>query len=450
MKIPKHYLRFGKSSEKKVLEKHKDSFESIVINANTLAYFGKSLSTFILIKGKQKGFFIDPMTHAFQHPLDKISDNKGEIKSSIKKLIEIYGEPIEDAVLKNEKPVLPGDFDSEEIKESFTKNVLEFQENHLLYSTDKDFKSYLEDSEFKDLIPTRPIFLVSPYFYLRNSDYKDWLNLNEQFISIAKNLRPENSMIAGELVLDKNLLDEIFNNESVKDKVFKAYSKADILLFWIDDFDEHKEDLQRLKELKKFVKSFKEKYPGKFLINLYGGYFSQLLLKLGLYGVVHGPEYGESRAVSPVGGGIPISKYYFPPLKNRIPSNEVIWLLKYLNVKTQKDFYDNVCKCKVCNSFIRDDPIKDFIEYYGKTHPVKIKGRYGSQVRGYPDNKTIENSLAHYLEVKKEEFRNIQKNDINSLLDELEKTYKRIKRLNCVEESEIIYLNNWIQTLTNE
>lgn len=446
MGIQRHYLRFGKSSEKKILEEHQDSFESIVINANTLAYFGKSLSTFIFIKGKQKNFFIDPMTHAFQHSLDKISDDKGEIRSSIKKLIDHYGNPINYSILNNKRPVSPKDFSSNKIKNSFTKKVLDFQKEHLLYSADKDFKSYLEDSKFKKLIPTKPIFLVAPYFYLRESNYENWLNLNKQFIEIAKGLE-STITVASELVLNKNLFSKLIKENRIMNQIFDVYKSANGVLFWIDDFDEHKESAERLNELKKFVIEFKKKYPKKFIINLYGGYFSQLLLKLGLDGVVHGPEYGESRAVVPVGGGIPIAKYYFPSLKKRIPSNEVIWLLKYLNVKSKEDFKNKVCKCKVCKNLIKNKPIENFIEHYGKVHPVVIKGRYGTQVREYPDTETIENSLAHYLEVKKEEFRNIKESDIKSLLNKLENSYEEIKNLNFVEEKQFDYLMKWVTVL---
>ncbi|MHA1660238.1 MAG: hypothetical protein ACTSUT_14095 [Promethearchaeota archaeon] len=449
MYIPKHYIRFGKSSEKKILEEHQDSFESVVINANTLAYFGKSLSTFIFIKGKQKIFFIDPMTHAFQHPLDKISGHSGEIKSSIKKLIDIYGEPLKSKIIKEEVSVTANDFSDIYIIEKFTSSVLGFQSSHLFNSADKDFRSYLEDPEFKDLISTKPIFLVAPYFYLRSFDYKDWAKLNREFLEIAKKYLKSPEKIAGELVLDKDLLDKLIKDNRIMNQILEIYESADGVLFWIDDFDEHKESIERLLGLKKFVKRFREKYPAKFLINLYGGYFSQLLLKAGLTGVVHGPEYGESRAVVPVGGGIPIAKYYFPPLKKRVPSNEVIWLLKYLNVRSKEDYYNKVCKCKVCKNLIKNKPIENFIEHYGKVHPVEIKGRYGSQAREYPDIETIKNSLEHYLEVKKEEFRNIQNNNINSLLDELRNTYEEIKNLNYAEESEISYLDNWQKVLKN-
>ncbi|MFW9879752.1 MAG: hypothetical protein ACFFG0_42295, partial [Candidatus Thorarchaeota archaeon] len=69
MDIPRHSIRFGRSSEKRILETYQHTFKAVVLNAHSLAYFGRSLSTFIFIKSKGKSFFIDPLTHAFQHPL---------------------------------------------------------------------------------------------------------------------------------------------------------------------------------------------------------------------------------------------------------------------------------------------------------------------------------------------------------------------------------------------
>ncbi len=448
MNLPRHYLRFGKFSEKDILQKHKDCFEAIVFNANSIAYYGKSLSTFMFIKNCEKKFFIDPMTYAFQLPLTKISDSKGYIKSSIKKLIKHYGQPITSKIknsYQDSQPVTYDDFNNDEIIENFVENVLKFQENHLFYSADDSIKPYLE--EFRDSISTKPVFLVAPYFYLESFNTK-LLNLNKKFIRVSKELRSSSNFpIAGELVMTKELLEEMAKNHEIMDKVLEVYSEADILLFWIDDFNEHTQSLNNLKNLKQLISSFKKKFNSKPVINLYGGYFSELLIKSGLYGVVHGPEYGESRSVSPVGGGIPISKFYFPMLKRRLASNEIIWLLNGLNVNTARDFHKKVCQCKVCKKLIKgkSDIVDEFVKNYASVHPVQ-SNRYGFQ-REYPDLESIKNSLAHYLEVKKAEFKKIKESKIGSLLKELKESHKKVSKLGYFDEREIKYLLDWEKAL---
>ncbi len=60
MTVPRHAIRFGKSSETAIFEKHQDTYEAIIFYASSVAHFGKSLSTFVFIKSMGKSFFIDP------------------------------------------------------------------------------------------------------------------------------------------------------------------------------------------------------------------------------------------------------------------------------------------------------------------------------------------------------------------------------------------------------
>lgn len=446
MDIPGHLLRFGKSSEKKILEMHSDTFESVVINAPSLAYFGKSLSTFVFIKSKGKSFFIDPLTHAFQHPLDKISNNNGNIKPSIEKLISHYGFPLSNIILNLKRPLKPGDMTENETKKNFARRVLEFQRKHLFNSLEDDFKEYIEDDEFGDMLPSTPIFLVPPYFYMTESNFRQWVPLNREFVEISKNIVGDEENIFGELVVSKGLLKALVEDEEIFKEISGIYRRANGILFWIDEFDEHQANSEFLKIVSRFVKKIKKKYPGKPLINLYGGYYSQLLLKFGLDGVVHGPEYGESRSVVPVGGGIPIARFYFPGIHKRIPSGEVISLLTSQDIKKPGTFFKKICSCKVCRTLIKKDVQKDFIENYGKTKPVS----FGRGIREFPVQETTDNCLAHYLEVKKIEFDYIEKKELPELLNELEETYRQFENEIWIDEKEIKHLEHWVDALRNE
>ena len=63
----------------------------------------------------------------------------------------------------------------------------------------------------------------------------------------------------------------------------------------------------------------------------YGGYDSIILcnedLPYRMYGVAQSVGYGETRPVTPVGGGLPVNKYYFPPLHARLSLSEVTSIL---------------------------------------------------------------------------------------------------------------------------
>lgn len=458
MTIPRHWIRFGRSVETKIFKEHQDTFEGMVMNGNAVAHFGRALSDFVFIQAKRKTFFIDPLTHAFQHPLDKIYSEKGEVRPSLKKMIDIYDEPLRSTILNRDKPrpVIPGDFKPAIIRE-FTQKVLNFQRRHLFNYLEDDFKAYLE--EFKDLLPSAPAFLTPPYFYMnvpKNESYfENWIELNKQFVEISREITDKSEKIFGQFVIDQALLMKIAGEKSEKgllQRFLEIYRTADGILLWIDELDEHKALLNTLKALSHLVKSIKEKFPGKWLINLYGGYFSEMLMKVGLDGVVHGPEYGESRAVVPVGGGIPIARYYYPSIKKRVPSNEVISWLTHLNFSNVETFYRNVCDCPFCKLKIAGQAINDFIEIYGKTDSVEINTRWKKKmIREFPTIESSNNCLAHYLEVKKREFAQVESHDLGALVKELTEVYEKHKEYfdTWIDEVHFSHLKRWKEALEN-
>lgn len=67
-------------------------------------------------------------------------------------------------------------------------------------------------------------------------------------------------------------------------------------------------------------------------IMAYGGYDAILLchkdISYRMYGVAQSVGYGENRAVTPVGGGLPVNKYYFYPLHDRLKMSDTSSILK--------------------------------------------------------------------------------------------------------------------------
>jgi hypothetical protein len=436
-----HFVRYGTAAEQKYMREYQHTYDGIAINGTILAHIPKAISAF-MHKDVNKKFFVDPMTHSFQHELDKITSAKGEIKSSIKKLIEAYGEPINIISNKN-RPIKNTDFTTKN-KKSFVQNVLLFQDQHIMRNIDEEYREYIE---YNPTLRREPSFLIAPYFYLKQSSIDSWLDLNTELLEIALTLKKKfnNKDVYAQVVIDKRLL----LNASKIDDLINKYSIADGLLYWIDGLDETDSSKDELKSIRNLINKYKKKNPTKRIISLYGGYFSELLLNDGLYGIVHGLEYGETRDVVPVGGGIPLSKYYLPELRKRIPAARMLSLLKSLKIDTIEKFHDEICNCKVCKKVVNSKVVdfNDFIR--SKPEPKTI--RYSSgRVRQiyYPERESKELCLFHYLEIKNAEIKRIKKEKKETLIKDLNNSYK--KYIKFFSEDEINYLNLWAEVVECE
>lgn len=436
-----HFLRYGTSAEQKYMGEFRHTYGGVVINANMLAHISKAISAFVHKDVLRKNLFIDPMTHAFQHDLGSITNSQGDIKRSIQKLITFYGPPI-DIVIKELRRARSTDFTNENLP-VFVENVLDFQHNHITKSLDKDLRDYIEYLQ----IEKRPNFLIAPYFYLTEENIENWLVINKKCIELGLELKKkfDGLDIYGQLVMDRRLL---LNDKSIN-KIVEYYSDADGLLYWIDDFDETEASIKQLSAVKNFIKKYKGKNPTKKIISLYGGYFSELLLKDELDGVVHGLEYGESRSVVPVGGGIPLSKYYLPGLKKRIQAHVMVTLLKFKKIDTKEKFHDHICNCRVCQETIQSNSIIEDFNRFIKGTPKRIEYKSGTiREVEYPDRESKELCLFHYLEAKNEEFRKIKKVSKDHIATELKNSFETYR--NYFSDKDIGYLNRWTQAMKSE
>ena len=144
------------------------------------------------------------------------------------------------------------------------------------------------------------------------------------------------------------------------------------------------------------------------VINLHGGYFSVLaagtLGKSAMSGVTHGPEFGEFRSVVPVGGGIPIARYYIPALHTRIRYREAVKFLKAKGwLVSAEAFREHVCDCPECLETLGGD-ISRFTEF-GKGKVKDVKRGSGIVRIEYPTTQTKLHCLRHYLQRKAIEYR---------------------------------------------
>jgi hypothetical protein len=433
----KHLLRFGTNAGQKYFHENgaDNLYDAVVINANMIAFSPKAIANFIVKKTTNKSFFIDPITHAFQHNQSFISKDD-KIKKSISNLIEAYGDELENKVCTRsgkdfftKKRLQFTDIDDDFIK-SFTMHVLEFQKNVSQEKKADEYRDYIEFANGEDPtleLETRfePEFLVAPYFYI---DDIHWLEKNIKMIEEAKNIE-EGKSIYAQIVIDKKFIEKAAVGEDEDLRVIiEAYNqcRADGYLIWIDDYSEHHEISANLIEYGKLLKGIKNG-SSKKIFSLYGSFFSTMLSHSDLQvldGVCHGLEYGETRAVVPVGGGIPTAKFYFYPLHKRIEEAE---MFNFLTTDKVDNYLDDVCDCNVCRSvFENEDFIKVFNENFGNTEETRIKMRSGGFItRHYPSTKTKDNSLRHYLLMKLREFKEVDEVPLSDILNQLMKDHKK-------------------------
>ncbi len=420
-----HWMMFGTFNEQRhFIYPSEDTYEGIFINANMAAHAPDGIAKFIQTKTAQQKYIIDPQTHAFQHNpkhiktdiLIKVIDEEtgketkqktGEkkIKQSIEKLIEQYGEPV--VSVAGKRPVTPTTFSNNQILKGFTDRCLKFQRDfissRMVESEDSKYTSFEAEGEQS----LSPYALIPPYFYMQETTYKNWLPVNMESIKIALKEKSANEKIFVMLVLSQGIL----TKPDVLKEVIAAYQKVPVdgYVIWVDDLAEFEAGSTELTSLLDVACDLNKKRD-KEVINLHGSFFSVLATsekwkKRSFTGVCHGPEFGEHRGVVPVGGGIPIARYYIPFLHQRIRYREAADFLREIGYfKSAEIFYENVCNCQECRNNIQDNPDENFI-LYGDSTPKKRKTKNGFVRIDYPKTPTKLHCLRHYLQRKNLEYK---------------------------------------------
>ena len=190
--------------------------------------------------------------------------------------------------------------------------------------SDSASMKYLLDLSPEDL---KPYAVISPYFYMTETSINRWLDVNVMAAKLASNYKNSCKLFV-ELVISQGIL----LSEKMCDDIIKGFSETELdgFIIWVDDLDEHKAGGAELKGLIYLAKGLRNRGNNE-VINLHGGYFSILaagtLGDSSFSGVAHGPEFGEHRPVVPVGGGIPIARYYVPKLHERVKYRDTIRIL---------------------------------------------------------------------------------------------------------------------------
>jgi hypothetical protein len=425
----------------------KDTYHGIILNANMAAHAPDGIARFILTRTYQQRYIIDPMTHAFQHDPRHITDSEGKVKRSVMKMAEQYGELIADNVGK--RPLLPSMLQDKDQRKDFVKSCLNFQESHISQRIEtSDDAKYINFDEQPGTAP-KPFALLAPYFYMKEATAHLWLDINVKLAELAVEQK-EDIPIFGMLVLSQGiLLNDTLVNEIVEK--FKSISLNGFLI-WIDDLNEGVAEESHLKGLISLGRKLRAiSGPGE-VINLHGGYFSILATseKLGspaLSGVCHGPEFGEYRPVIPVGGGIPIARYYIPLLHERIRYREALAVLKEMGfLRDAASFHAKVCCCTECKNTIGNNP--ENFTLFGESNVKLVKRGSGLARMEYPTPRTKLRCLQHYLERKQIEYQFASTASKQQLMEDLNSGHDRFKEIIGLDQ--VSHLKTWKECFEGE
>ena len=448
-----HVVRYGTAADQKfLLDEFLDSYDELVINATMVAHMPAALASFLMTRALNKPYFIDPQTHGFQHDvthLESSSESRaGEIKRSVQKLLDAYGEPVKTVVGERHESLVPSDLlDHPRRLAGFCQRVVRFQEEAITGEADaSDSSKYYDYLKKKGKLAVGgfgPSVAVAPYFYMTAETVDDWLKVNTACAAHCKDLRTQ-APLAVQVVIASELL----TDRDQRSKLIREYTSSkvapDLFLVWIDDFVEQEASEAELRGFVSLILGLGKVAP---VVNLYGGFLSVALSYCGvleaLVGVAHGLEYGESRGVVPIGGGVPVAKFYFPPLHMRLPSRQAVRAVRAVGGMASADeFHDKVCDCAECRKVIVKDPPKDFAEY-GRTKPVAFTRRGIPTVMEYPLPETRNHSVRHYMWCKAKEYRD--RRSLREVIKELSEARKlgRVPGLETVSHCRV-----WERVLT--
>ncbi len=418
---PLKLLRYNTGNDKKAFVKFKKDFDAVIFNATIVAYSGSSIADLISVHKNQ--YIIDPQTHIFQHSIDAIlNKEKTDIKKSVKNYLEELPESLCN-ILKSNRTLSVNDVQN--MTDELVDSVYRFQKNYVNgFLKEKEYDKYLQYAGIKG---PSPRFIISPYFMLKkdylDSEIHSWMGLNKECYNKTKSKADPSENVATQIVIEKELLVKpIFFKEI--ESMFNDLSGVYTFL-WIDDFDSFETNSKYQDGFLKLLQLFSKMdvYP----IMAYGGYDAILLCNKNithrLYGVAQSVGYGESRQITPVGGGLPVNKYYFLPLHRRLRFSDAADILRSNNYFDQSvsnaqhaaDYYNHICHCNQCREVIKKDI--DNFDDYNDSIPFSYQGKNSVISRNRPTTYSSLISAIHFLYCKVEEWKNVT----NMSKDELKK-----------------------------
>jgi hypothetical protein len=369
-----------------------------------------------------------------------------EFKPSIIKLArERLGPPFA-SVIDNDRPLRINDFydDKGSINEAIINKVCEsvlyFQTRTMIDSLDEDDKEFINEGN-----SLKPKFLIAPYFYLSPQLYSEWLEISLACYKRTKELS-KSSPIFLNVVISKEALEE--NEKDISRRISQI--RPDGIILWIDNQIEEEMSKSEILRYIKFIQNLRGSTQEIF--NSHGGYLSKILshrdLNSLLNGVGHCMNYGESRSVIPIGGGIPMARFYFPSIHSRMRYGDALGVsLSKGWLKSEEIYLEKVCRCAQCVKLLKEKgSAEKAFASYGESNPVTFIRKSGSIVRlEFPTSEAKQIAAIHYLYNKAHELNSIMSQSIKEILAQLENTNKEISE--TPNETSITHLKKWYDSI---
>lgn len=441
-------LRYNTGTDKKAFVAFKESFDAVIFNATIVAYSGAAIADLVSVHKNQ--YIIDPQTHIMQHDIMAImsKDKKTgqyHIKQSVKKYLAQLPKFVLDIIEKKNRPLSTAEINH--IVDELVRKVYEFETQYVnSFIKKKEYDKYLR---YVNVGP-EPKVVIAPYFMLKRDMNKiqidEYLNLNrkclEKFI-LYQEMQETKYPVAAQLVIDKEILKNKNLCKLVKE--YYDYDGYEYIFLWISDFSSFECTLEEKEKFYDLLEVLNQ--IGKKPLMAYGGYDSILLtqdqMPVRLFGVAQSVGYGETRTITPVGGGLPVNKYYFYPLHKRMRFDEALSILMengYFsadksNAEHADDYYSEICNCKQCQNIIRND-INNF-KIYNASIPYTVNARYGEIKRNRPTTEANLVAAFHFLFCKNNEWKQVENEKKKELIQQLlndSKKYGSKERQKQIEE----------------
>lgn len=444
-------LRYNTGTDKKVFVKYKDKFDAVIFNATIVAFSGSAVADLVSMHKNQ--YIIDPQTHIMQHDVMALMSKSKKtgiysIKNSVKKYLENLPSQVLQIIENEMRHLTYAELD--EISHELVKCVYAFETEYVdRFVKEKEYDKYLKYVH----IGSEPRLIIAPYFMLKKDmsiyDKESCMNLNQKCLQDFLNYNQENRKIpvAAQLVIDR----EVLSDDNLLQQVVKTFNidGFEYIFLWINDFSSWTAKKEEKKAFYDLISVLN--HMGKKPIMAYGGYDAILLchqqMPVRLYGVAQSVGYGEQRPITPVGGGLPVNKYYFGPTHRRIRFDEALYLLMGENYFSEDktncehaiDYYRNICNCSTCKEIIQDNI--DNFKNYNDSIPYLVKGKYGEIKRNRPTTDATFVAACHFLARKDIEWNEVENEEVNVLIEKLLSNYQtygtEMERKNIKEWCEI-------------
>ena len=404
----KTFIRISRPIDDKILRDVQYSeivnFNGKVIDLRLAIYFKNILKEIT----RNSNYFIDPDLSFIRcwSPLEK---------RTVLKLFEFC--KIHDVHPGLKEKTLSEEYINDKTKELLVRCILELERNPAitqLRGLEELFSEFISGEQRSNLIA-----IVPPYFPIMdvNEVYSVWYSANLDMINIALNMRRKGERVYVVIAISKDVL---LHENAIKKIIsdYTSFSKdVDGFLIWVIDLDEVSNHGE-LKHLVNFLRRLREgvKTKNVKIINMYGGYFSLLLVMLGLLdGVIMRVCYRQGRRPCQEVKGFVKENYYFSPLKTKID------LGLALNIMRLEPSW--ICQCPICEGK----------QLFNKFQKLKS-----------------EDLNKHFIYTLSREIEELRNSTIEDTIRKLRSLYERLRELRVHTFIDIEHISTWASILNKE